>query len=144
MRDSCESNVSISKGKTTTACPTTPTLFTMHQLIWNLKFERDLDFIRRRAIWTKVWPYVRSAEQLISTAVERQIWKLTWWDCMEKTMQATRRRNPDTCQTWFSMSTLILSQSKHNVLFLAFSGKITVLHCCIILIWLTIFEGVFR
>ena len=34
-------------------------------------------------VWTKVWPYVRSVEQLLSTVVARQIWKLTWWDNME-------------------------------------------------------------
>ena len=55
----------------------------MHQLIRILKFGRDLDFIRRD-IWTKVWLYVRSAEQILSTAVARQIWKLTWWDGVEE------------------------------------------------------------
>ena len=87
-----ESNISISVGKTTTTttCPTTPTLFTMHQLNWNVKFGRDLDFIRQRDICTTVWPYVRSVEQLLSTAVARQIWKLTWWNDTEKTTWVTR------------------------------------------------------
>ena len=50
MWDSRESNLSVSKGKTTTTTfPTTPTLFTMHQLIWKLKFGSTLDFIRRWA-----------------------------------------------------------------------------------------------
>ena len=46
MRDSCESNVIVSKGittRTTTTCPTTPnyiTLFTMHQPIWNKVWRR--------------------------------------------------------------------------------------------------------
>ena len=35
----------------------------MHQLIWNLKFGRD--FIKRRDIWTKFWPYVRCVRTAI-------------------------------------------------------------------------------